>query len=212
MKNLKFLMPLALIIVTLSITPAGLLTGNEEPATGRYVGEQWVRDDGTAFRLRLIQDPGISVDFQVPDFLIMPYEKYLELHQEGKLTIKATRYVTFKSETGGSWELAVVEPRIIREDIPISGSLTPGTFRDYGPYSSAVAIAVSVTWAPGDQTLGIAIADAGTGEGYGYWYTGGSAWVQFSTDWTRSYYIFILSHKDNTKTITYSGRITLYIW
>jgi hypothetical protein len=143
----------------------------------------------------------------------MPCEKYLQLRQEGKLTVEAKKVVVSSVENAGvTWVFALIEPEIIEVVVPIGGSLTPGTGHRYGPYSSCVAIAVSVTWTPGDQALGILIADADTGEGYGYFYTGGSAYVQFSTDWTRSYYILIASIPDNTKDITYSGTIRLYIW
>ena len=149
---------------------------------------------------------------QEPDFIVMLYEKYLKLREEGKLTIEAMKTHCVDVNTGNTFTIALIEPEIIKVVIPISGSLTPGTVHLYGPYSSCVTIWVSVTWSPGSQILGIAIADAETGEGYGTWYIGGSAQREFITDWTRSYYIFIMSHPDNTRTITYSGTITLYVW
>jgi len=56
------------------------------------------------------------------------------------------------------------------------------------------------------------MVDAETGEGYGTCYIGGSAQREFITDWTRSYYILIISPSKNIGTITYSGTITLYMW
>jgi hypothetical protein len=218
MKSVRLLIPLALIIAALFTVTVGFPTENEKPAIVRYADEQWVYDDGTTFRLRSIPDPDFSFEFEVPDFLLMPYEKYFKLLEEGKLTIEAEKYVCYDPNTGWVIETyALIEPKIIRVDIPISGSLAPGTGHRYPPppnppYSSCVAIAVSVTWTPGEQWLGIAIADADTGEAYGYWYTGGSASRTFSTDWMGRYYILILSHPGNTKSITYSGTITLYMW
>jgi hypothetical protein len=218
MKNLNLIflasLVLAILFITLFTAPVVSSAGGKEALTVRYVDGQWICTDGAVFRLRLIEDPRIPFrGLQEPNYLVMPYEKYLKLREEGKLTIEAMKIHCLDVNTGNTlFTIALIEPEITKVVIPISGSLTPGTGHLYGPYSSCVTIWVSVTWSPGSQILGIAIADAETGEGYGTWYIGGSAQREFITDWMRSYYIFIMSHPDNTRTITYSGTITLYVW
>ncbi|MGQ9460386.1 MAG: hypothetical protein ACUVRA_04070 [Candidatus Bathyarchaeaceae archaeon] len=210
MKGLKLLMPLTLIIAILFIAPVGLPTGNEGTATGRYVEGQWVSNDGKTLEYRLVPDLGIPFSFREPDCLYMPYDKYLKAISEGSLgKIKGVSVMIGEEE---GLLLALIEPETIKVTIPISGTLAPGTYRRYGPYYSCVAISVSVTWIPSDQTLGIGIYDVQAGQGYGYWYTGGSASHTFSTDYTKGYYIDIFGYPSNTKSITYSGTITLYIW
>lgn len=110
-------------------------------------------------------------------------------------------------------EKAEVQPLGIRITIQISGVIEPGTADLYGPYSSNVAIQVSVTWTPTDQVLDVICFDAATGQGTGYRLTGGSGFASFSTDWTKKYYVLIGNPSPpNTKTITYSGTIFRYIW
>jgi hypothetical protein len=109
-------------------------------------------------------------------------------------------------------ETSKIGPSIIISSIPISGSLLPQTGMSYGPFTSALAIDVSITWTPSSQTLGIGILDASSGQGYARWFTGGSATISFNTDPNEGYYIVILSYSVNTQVINYNGIITTYIW
>lgn len=212
MKN-KLLMLLILLIGTLFIASIRTSAGNEETVTVdgiRYIrtGGCGVGGDIGGF---MITNPLISSE-ELPDALVFaPYEKWLEYREtlaKDKRVISVTKYVN----VGDMETIAVVEPELIKVTVPISGSLPPETYYPYGPYSSCVAIEVSATWTSSDQTLGIGLRDAKTGVGVVRWFTGGSAWTQFQTDWTRSYYIDIFGYYLNTKTITYNGTITLYIW
>ncbi len=213
----------SILIITLFLIIPSITTLNGAPReyiknikTGnvKHVNRQWICSDGAV--LKIIRNPGLTAKFREPDFLVFTYKKYLKYLEEGKLGPVKGRVqivtLTGRSTDGQREVLALVKPELTKLRVSISGSLTPGTFHKYGPYTSCLAIEVSVTWTPSNQMLGIGIVDAETGEGYGYWFTGGSAQVQFTTDWTKSYYIYILSYENNTETITYSGTITLYIW
>ncbi|MEM2848646.1 MAG: hypothetical protein QXI36_00020 [Candidatus Bathyarchaeia archaeon] len=205
----RLILPMCLALIMGLLTLVVPLRGDDS-TTIEYLNGQWVCSDGT--KLVLIEDPGIPVEFQTPDFLVMPYEKYLKLSEEGKPMIKATKFLCATNDTGDLPAIMVVEPKLIIREYPISGSLPPGYYHRYGKFCSCIQIEVKVTWTPGDQLLGIAIADATTGEGYGRWYSGGSAIAVFSTDSTKCYYIYILNYSGNTKTIAYSGVIRLYVW
>ena len=109
-------------------------------------------------------------------------------------------------------KITVIEPDVLKANVPISGTVQPGYYDEYGVFTSTVAIDVSVQWTPGFETLGIAILDANTGTGYGYWYTGGSASASFGTTLGHSYYVLIINYAGNTQTIYYEGTITLYIY
>ncbi|MEM3546372.1 MAG: hypothetical protein QXU47_03140 [Candidatus Bathyarchaeia archaeon] len=204
----SFSVLIVMLIFTISI---GFSTENV-PETIVYVDGRWIRSDGTTLKLSFIQDPGIHVKPRTPDFLMMPYEEYLKLSESGKPIIKAMKVICQYKDTGVTKTFAVVEPKLIIIEYPISGSLSPGYGHLYGKFCSCVQIEVEVTWTPGDQVLGIGIVDADTGKVTGYWYTGGSALAVFSTDWTKCYYICILSYHDNTKIITYNGVIRCYVW
>ncbi len=211
MKRLIF-PPSSVLIAVLVFTISIGFSTESEPEAIMYIDGQWLRSDGTILKLSLIQDPGIHVEPQAPDFLIMPYEKYLELSESGKPIVKVMKAICHYKDTEVTETFAVVEPKLIIIEYPISGSLPPGYGHRYGKFCSCIQIEVEVTWTPGDQVLGICIVNADTGEGYGRWYTGGSAVAVFGTDWTRCYYIYILSYQGNTKIITYNGIIRCYVW
>ncbi len=121
-------------------------------------------------------------------------------------------YVASKPSGSKFDEITVIEPDVLKANIPISGTLQPRHYDKYGTYTSVVVIDVSVQWTPGSEILGIAILDVNTGTGYGYWYTGGSADASFGTTLGHSYRILILSYAGNTQVIHYDGTITLYIY
>lgn len=226
MKGFKVLAPLVMLVL-LSVAPIEPLMSREEALNGTivefgntlYADGQLLCADGTV--LRFTSQPGFSIKPHEPspdappDSLMFYSERYSDLLKKGKLgpiknapmTVKGTHIAT-----GETFTLILIEPQLIRVDIPIGGTLNPGIGHGYGPYSSCVNIAVSVTWTPGDQILGIGIEEVGTGTVSVRWFTGGSAWTQFYTDWTKSYRIWIISHWINTRTITYNGTITLYMW
>ena len=65
MKNLNLIflasLVLAILFITLFTAPVVSSAGGKEALTVRYVDGQWICTDGTVFRLRLIEDPGIPV-------------------------------------------------------------------------------------------------------------------------------------------------------
>lgn len=174
----------------------------------KYSNGQWVQVDGTPLNLRFALNPGTFI-IRSPDFIVLPWNKYLKLYEEEKSTsqVKTLHRVVIDSQD----VYALIEPTLIKIPIPIRGNLIPGTGHGYGPYYSCIAISVSTTWEPVDQMLGVAVVDAETGEGYGYWFAGGFASITFSTDWMKSYYILILSYPRNTDTVYYNGTIMLNI-
>ena len=108
---------------------------------------------------------------------------------------------------------ARVEPTLIRVDIPISGTLSPGYGDMYGPFTGAYAICVTVSWTPTDQDLGVIIFDYVTGEGYLWIFTRGSGFTGCVTVWDwQQPYVVVFSPEYNTKVITYTGTITIYYW
>lgn len=172
-----------------------------------------MNEDETTFKLDITPSPGLSFAFKKPDYLVIPYKEYLKLCSEREATVDAMKITIISEKTEKTiGDLILITPKIIREEIKISGSLAPGMGQSYGAFSSCLQIEVSITWTPSDQIVGIAIVDAETGQGYGYWFTGGSARVSFSTDWTKTYYILILSHPENTEVINYNGKIITWTW
>ena len=208
-KRLFNLVCFTLILIVLS---SSYTLATSYPSKVRYINGKWVMDNGYVVTPSMIPYPGFGSEFRTQDFLLMPYNEYLEYRNMGIIDLDADIIIAKHVNTGEKWVFALIEPEIIKKSIPIYGELFPGDGDVYGPYGSCVAIYVDVSWGPSDQTLGIVLLEVDTGHSYGYWFSGGHAEVSFSVDWTKSYYILILSKNTNTQVIFYTGTITLYIW
>ena len=102
------------------------------------------------------------------------------------------------------------EPKVWNVNYPVSGTLNPGESDRYGPYTSAVSLAVSVTWTPQDQSLSIMLYCVETGSQSLKIFYGGSGYVSWSLDYNKTYYVYVASPAlSNTKTLRYSGVITV---
>jgi len=179
--------------------------------TIRYVEGQWILNDGTV--LKLMPYPSSSLNSKpYGSFFFITYSGYEKLSQEEKAKFANATIIQVINENSGKKEkiFLVSEPDLWKKTVSINGILPPGTGYEYGSYSGCTAISVTVTWNPGNQVLGIGIREEGTTSGYGYWYTGGSAGITFSVDPSKSYLIYVLSHHNNSETISYSGTIVLW--
>ena len=102
------------------------------------------------------------------------------------------------------------KPKVWNVNYSISGTLNPGKSDRYGPYTSAVSLAVSVTWTPSDQLLSIMLYCVETGSQSLKIFYGGSAYASWSLDYNKTCYIYVASPAlSNTKTLRYSGVITV---
>lgn len=205
--NILFLIVISIILIFPDYTLAAT-----EPSSVKYIEGKWVLDNGYVIEPSMIPYPGLVSKYKPPDFIMIPYNQYLEYRKKGIINLDADVYHVKNRDTGETWVFALIEPNIIKKSINVYGELYPGEGDVYGPYGSSVAIHVEVDWGPTDQKLGIVLLEVETGEAYGYWFSGGHAEVQFSVDWTNSYYILILSKNTNTQVIFYTGTIDLYMW
>ncbi len=174
------------------------------------LNEVTVKVAGTTYKVIIdqVKDPIVSKPFDTKNFFLVYLEKAAKYIPKNYINIWEAKPA---KDNEGSMKIYVVEVKVIRVEKPVSGTLSPGAYDAYGPFSSTEHIFVDVTWTPTNQRLGIVLVDVEAGIGYGYWYEEGEAHASFDTFWYRTYYIVIIASQYNTEDLTYEGTITLYI-
>jgi len=203
-----------ILVVSLPLEISSEFT-EDEPCLVKleYVNGQWFVD-GEALKLAASSHfDGPIIPVRIVDlgnfFKVLEEEKtqpvQIKMKAEGPFPSNIT--LEFKGEK------AILIPEIIKIEIPINGTISPGYAYRYGPYGGGclLGIQVSVTWTPTDQVLYIVCYNASTGEGRLYRATDGYGFVIFDTNPAGEYYVLIgNSSEENKTTITYSGVLTLY--
>ncbi|MBC7194934.1 MAG: hypothetical protein H5U37_04690 [Caldisericia bacterium] len=101
-------------------------------------------------------------------------------------------------------------PDVWNVTYPISGTLSPGQQNNYGPYTSATYVTITVNWTPSDQGLIIGLLCANTGGYELRYFRNGYASTSWNLNYNYYYIIIILNPSySNTKTINYNGTIII---